>query len=131
MSDVLKLYDAEGQLRAVQISPELWHRVKNVLDADSDGGQEQTPSHDLAAFEEFLAAWTFPYSYEPKVQCCCGAATDNWRIGDNFLLKNANIGGLLVFHCNHCKRTVRQKFFKDHVACEFTPGVSFGPGGAK
>lgn len=123
--DILKLYDAQGNLRAVQISPELWLRLEPTL----------TPpraSHDWPGFQEFQDAWNFPYAYSPDVTCpSCGAHTDDWRQGEDFLLTSAGLGGMLVFRCSHCQGTVRQKYFKSHVAREFTPGAAYGSDGAK
>lgn len=128
-ADILKLYDDQGHLQAVQISPALWRRLEQHL--PSAQPTVPAPGHDWPGFAEFEAAWNFPYAYDPAVNCPCGASTDNWRESGEFILKSANLGGLLVFHCNHCQGTVRQKYFKDHVAREFSPGAPCGPDGAK
>lgn len=129
---ILKLYDAQGILKAVQISPELWQLLQPTVAALSTTREPQQPKpHDLAGFAEFEAAWNFPYAYVPEVKCPCGAQTPDWRKDEAFLLRSANLGGLLVFHCNACRGTVRQKYFKDHVAYEFSPGEPCDSGAAK
>lgn len=119
--EIAYLYDAAGNLLAVQISPALWQCLQAFAEAAPPAPQAED---DLAAFHEFLDAWNFRYAYDPAVRCpACNAQTSDWRndAGRPFILKNANIGGLLVFACRNCGATVRQKFFKTHMACEHTP----------
>lgn len=117
--DIHYLYDGQGKLAAVQIPANLWRRLESLLPQEA---QQTAPDNDMDAFAEFMAAWDFRYAYEPVVQCPhCHAQTQDWRKDAAFALKNANLGGLLVFACANCGAIVRQKFFKDHVACEFTP----------
>lgn len=130
MSDSLQLLyvmDADRQVQAVQIPWELWRRIEPLarpaLDSLMAKASEE-PAEPLAAFAEFLHYWDFSYAYSPAVRCPhCGAATQNWREDQAhpFRLANANLGGLLVFHCRDCGATIRQKHFRDHVAVEHTP----------
>lgn len=119
--DILYLYDADGRLAFVQLAPALWEKVKPLL--ERQGGRPAESQSDMAAFADFLAAWDFHYPYVPAVECPhCHAHTDNWQKEDSpFILVNANIGGLLVFTCRQCGASIRQKYFKTRMACEFTP----------
>lgn len=119
--DIAYLYDAAGKLVAVQISADLWQRLEPLAGRVMQAAE----ADDLAAFAEFLETWTFPYAYRPGVVCPgCHAATEDWQKDSArpFILKNANIGGLLVFGCRSCGGTVRQKYFRSHMECEYTPG---------
>lgn len=122
------VHDASGALLAVQIPASVWQKcrseIERHLDHPDDSGPLAKNPHNLEEFAEFMSAWTFPYQYTPEVRCPgCDAATSDWQndAAQPFLLKGANLGGLLVFACRGCGGTVRQKYFKDHVACEFTP----------
>ena len=129
MSDSLQLLyltDADKHVQAVQIPWELWRKIellaRPVLDSLMKPSSEE-PVEPLPAFEEFLHYWDFRYPYSPAVNCPhCGAATQNWRDdpAHPFRLTNANLGGLLVFHCRACGATIRQKHFRDHMAVEHT-----------
>lgn len=120
LAKILYLHDAAGNLQAVQISPDLWEKLKGFVPVDTQG--VGNTGNDMEAFAEFRSAWSFPYPYEPRVACpVCNNSTSDWQKDAAFLLKNANIGGMLVFHCQNCGATVRQKFFKSHMDCDFTP----------
>lgn len=122
------LTDAAGRVKAVQLSVELWELVAaQVRSAHAELTAKAAPLEPVEPFEsfdEFLQYWDFRYAYSPDV-CCpqCNAAAADWREGDArpFKLVNANVGGLLVFHCRSCGATVRQKHFRDHRAIECTP----------
>ena len=124
-NEVLHMHDSQGNLIAVQISAAMWKRIEPLIQkARADTEEKPAPNHNLADFAEFMDAWNFPYSYVPAVQCPgCGSDCQDWRndAKHNFILTGASLGGLLVFRCGHCGGTVRQKYFKDHVAMEFTP----------
>ncbi|WP_297049688.1 hypothetical protein [uncultured Desulfovibrio sp.] len=122
------LTDERGNIVAVQIPLTLWERLKPLL--RSGGCAEETADapapEPLEAFAEFLRYWDFRYPYDPAVKCPqCGHHVADWRTepGHPFRLANANLGGLLVFHCQKCGATIRQKHFRDHVALESTPGA--------
>lgn len=117
--DIHYLHDADGRLVAVQINISLWQKLKQYL---PETEEKSLPASDMEAFAEFISAWNFPYAYMPLVQCPhCHTQTQDWRKNGAFVLKNANLGGLLVFSCTRCGAIVRQKYFKDHIAYEFTP----------
>lgn len=128
MSDLMHIYylsDAAGRLQAVQLSPALWEKVKDLVEPFLPDSQlSQLPDavqEPLESFSEFLQYWDFAYPYNPAVVCPhCGQAAEDWRAapGHPFVLVNANLGGLLVFRCKNCQTTIRQKHFRDHVALE-------------
>ena len=125
-SQLLYLTDARNHVLAVQIPWDIWRKIEPLarpaLDALMEGVSEE-PAEPLAAFEEFLRYWDFRYFYSPAVHCPhCGAATQDWREdpAHPFRQSNANLGGLLVFHCRACGATIRQKHFHDHVTVEHT-----------
>lgn len=130
MSDSLSLLyltDAEDRVQAVQIPWDLWQKIeplaRPVLRAVSAPAAAEPVKEAISAFEEFLQFWDFRYPYNPAVSCPhCGASTQDWREDPEhpFWLTNANVGGLLVFHCRACGTTIRQKHFRDHVALEHT-----------
>lgn len=120
------LTDQCGNIVAVQISLELWEKLKPALvQADRANVSSVFRPDALNEFAEFLRYWDFRYPYDPSVHCPhCGTRVSDWRTAENhpFRLANANLGGLLVFHCKACGSTIRQKHFRDHVALESTPG---------
>lgn len=122
------LTDEHGNIVAVQLSLALWERVKPAILTDTSAAttSDVSGSEPLEAFAEFLRYWDFRYSYEPAVHCPhCGSHVADWRTAPEhpFRLANANLGGLLVFHCKGCGATIRQKHFRDHVALESSPPV--------
>lgn len=128
MSDSAQIFylrDAEGHLQAVQLSAALWKKVEHVIQPFLQDLQVSkfpaAAQEPLESFAEFLQFWDFAYPYSPAVSCPhCGQYAEDWRIapGHPFVLVNANLGGLLVFHCQNCRTTIRQKHFRDHVALE-------------
>ncbi|MBD5558014.1 MAG: hypothetical protein HDQ92_05615 [Desulfovibrio sp.] len=118
--------DAHGNIVAVQVPYSLWERLKGALPAEADAANptEAEVPEPMDGFADFLRYWDFRYPYDPAVSCPhCGLQVDDWRTapGHPFRLANANLGGLLVFHCASCGATIRQKHFRDHVALESTP----------
>lgn len=118
--------DERGNIVAVQLPLALWERLRPALAAEgedtSDAGAPLPEPMD--GFADFLRYWDFRYPYDPAVRCPhCGVHVEDWRTapGHPFHLANANLGGLLVFHCRSCGATIRQKHFRDHVALESTP----------
>lgn len=118
--------DERGNIVAVQVPLALWERLKGTLAAEAaaaPGAVADIPE-PMDGFADFLRYWDFRYPYDPAVSCPhCGAQVADWRTapGHPFQLANANLGGLLVFHCKSCGATIRQKHFRDHVALESTP----------
>ena len=116
--------DTQGNLIAVQLPLALWEKVRPLLETAASHDAPPEMSEPLDAFADFLRYWDFRYPYDPAVSCPhCGRHVEDWRTapGHPFRLANANFGGLLVFHCQGCGATIRQKHFRDHVALESTP----------
>jgi hypothetical protein len=121
MQDILYLYDAQGALRGVQLSPALWERAKSHLLTSPEVPEAIEP---LDAWEEFKQYWDFKYPFCADVTCLyCGARSDDWEHDParQFMLRTANLGGLLVFRCTACGASIRKKHFKDHMVFEMTP----------
>ena len=121
------LYDAQDNPIFAVIPFPLWKRLEvHFFDLLSDSSPQSFLSQSdgpIRDFNEFLQCWDFSYPYNPSVKCpCCGKETEDWRNDATrpFVLTNANIGGLLVFHCLSCGATIRQKHFRDHVAIEYS-----------
>ena len=125
MKDQIRyLTDARGTLVAVQLPLALWEKVQPLLEAASPAEAPTEAPEPMDAFADFLRYWDFRYPYDPAVSCPhCGRHVEDWRTaaGHPFRLANANLGGLLVFHCQGCGATIRQKHFRDHVALESSP----------
>lgn len=126
MSPILHLHDDRGNPVGVQLSLELWRKLEPLARRllESDSGEKRSAREDLAGFAEFLRYWDFRYNYNPAVECPnCHAVSGDWRAdpAHPFHLHNANIGGLLVFRCANCGATIRHKYFRDHMAVEFSP----------
>lgn len=119
---IIDMYDSRGQLQGVFVPAALWRKCEPMLREILRPREDL--KNDFAGFEELMQCWNFQYPYSPAVKCpACGAQTLDWIKDPEkpFCLTNANIGGLLVFHCNNCGGTIRQKYFKRHMAEEFTP----------
>lgn len=122
---VKQLYDRNGNLHGVLLSPEIWELAGKKISMILDQAQEtitpeihQEPLEDWQTFKDY---WDFKYPFSTKVRCkSCGAETENWQEDTprKFRLTNASLSGLLVFHCNKCDGTVRKKHFKDHICFE-------------
>ncbi len=125
MQDITYLYDAEGKLCAVQISPSLWRIVEApTLKAAQRVAAPPERPEPLEDWEEFKQYWDFQYPFNAEVECKhCGARSENWTDDPErpFLLRNAHLGGLLVFRCTKCGAGVRKKHFKDHFVYEVSP----------
>jgi DNA-directed RNA polymerase subunit RPC12/RpoP len=125
MRDIQYLYDDAGTLCAVQLSPALWAKVEApVLAACKTPLENNVAPEPLEAWEEFKRHWDFKYPFCADVLCLrCGARTEDWEHdpAHPFPLRNAQLGGLLVFRCANCGATVRKKHFTDHTAFEASP----------
>ncbi|MBO4300935.1 MAG: hypothetical protein J5861_04955 [Desulfovibrio sp.] len=126
LSDCVQyILDSAGKPAYVVLPVDVWSKIEASV-APLLKEQPSSPtlvqsSGPLQSFEEFMQCWDFRYAYDPAVHCPhCGVETSDWRNDPNspFVLTNANIGGLLVFHCRRCGTTIRQKHFRDHVALE-------------
>lgn len=119
---IMKVYDSKGNAAGVLVPADIWAEIEAAL----GGGPQESPAseEDLSGFDDLMRAWDFRYPYDPSAVCPnCGASTKDWRADDPkiFDLAAANLGGLLVFHCRNCGATIRHKYFKDHMAKEFSP----------
>lgn len=120
-SQILYLTDENGNLSAVQIPVELWAKIQPHIQSLLNSDNTESVSNDMEAFEQFIKYWDFSYPYSPALTCPkCQTSTSDWRTDParNFVLANANFGGLLVFHCQTCGAVIKQMHFKDHVATE-------------
>ena len=125
MQDILYLQDKQGTVYGVQLSPQLWEKVRILVHkAAANQNPEASPPEPLADWEEFKAYWDFRYPFCAKVTCAhCGAQSDNWEEdpAHPFMLRTAHLGGLLVFSCVACGTSIRKKHFKDHMVFEYSP----------
>lgn len=124
---VLPLYDKSGKLHVVMLSAELWkrsrHLIEPLIEKEEHEAQSPVRPEPLHEWEDFKTYWDFAYPLCADVQCGnCGASTTDWLEDKQkpFRLKSAQLGGLVVFHCNACGATVRKKHFKDHMCFEFS-----------
>lgn len=124
-SQLQYITDIKGNIDSVVIPWAIWEKiepkVRNLLSIEAKPQELVQAEGPLASFEELMQCWDFKYPYSPSVTCPhCAAAVDDWRNDpkQSFVLTNANIGGLLVFHCRACGTTIRQKHFHNHVAIE-------------
>ncbi|SHJ69607.1 hypothetical protein ACQ0P8_12025 [Halodesulfovibrio aestuarii] len=125
---VKPLYDRDGNLHGVLLSPEIWEKAGKKISEILDQAQDKQPTSEIHQepiedWETFKDYWDFKYPFNPGVTCnACGAKSENWEEDTPrvFYLKNASLSGLLVFHCEKCGSTVRKKHFKDHVCLEAT-----------
>ena len=122
---ILFVRDSAGEIRFVQIPYELWCKVEKDFRPQTEKKEEKLKQQQgpLNDFKTLMEYWDFSYPYSPEVRCPhCGASTDDWRLDKNhtFVLTNASLGGLVVYHCTKCGTTIRHKHFKDHVSYEHT-----------
>lgn len=122
------LYDSSGNLYGVLLDAELWNRYRHRIEPLLISCLEEMKpfvkkEEPMQEWEEFKTYWDFKYPFNAEVQCGnCGTRTDDWVNAPDkpFTLKSAQLGGLVVFHCNTCGATVRKKHFKDHVCYEYS-----------
>jgi hypothetical protein len=121
-----QLYDSTGQFLGVFIPSLLWDQLDNsikdiLLTQNIPIKTIKEPLHD---WETLKQIWDFPYPVDTDVHCSlCGNRTDNWECDNprKFVLKAANIGGLVSFECCHCQARVRKNHFKDAIDVTCTP----------
>lgn len=117
---VIKMYDVTGNFMGVFVPAAQWAEIEKLFQETRDNPESED---DLSGFKELLESWTYSYPYDPAVSCpVCGTESKDWRSDPSrpFRLNAANIGGLLVFHCNNCGATIRHKYFRRHMSREFT-----------
>jgi hypothetical protein len=124
------LYNETGNLQGVFISAAIWTEHQNQLEAILFSQQSpESRSHPVKPepikdWEHFLSYWDFNYPVEKIVKCeNCGSHTEDWTADDpkKFMLKAANLGGLVSFQCIECRHRVTKKHFKDHICYECKP----------
>lgn len=126
MSDhVTKLYDANGALIGVLLSPEAWQVARpGVEKTFAPVAEESEPTERLKDWEALKACWDFPYPVDTDVQCqSCGSSTRDFAADEprKFLLTAASLSGLVSFYCRQCKAKVVKRHFKDEVVSETKP----------
>lgn len=130
--DIQGLYDHKGILIGVFISSKLWHAIEEevspIIDKHLGSSEEnetvQVMEEPIEDWENFLKFWDFRYPVEKNVVCDnCGAETSDWTADTpkKFLLKAANIAGLVSFQCLQCKSRIIKRHFKDHIKYEIIP----------
>ncbi|WP_457572628.1 hypothetical protein [Desulfovulcanus sp.] len=130
--DIQGMYDHKGNLMGVFISPKLWQAIEDevnpIIDKYLGPSEEQEVApvmeEPIADWENFLNFWDFRYPVEKKVVCHhCGSETSDWTTDHpkKFLLKAANIAGLVTFQCLQCKARIIKRHFKDHIKYEAIP----------
>ncbi|MCF8085907.1 MAG: hypothetical protein K9J48_03335, partial [Desulfohalobiaceae bacterium] len=125
---IQSLYGDKGEFLGLFISPEMWDRIEkevapvlkrelNKLEREQDPAAQE-PLDDWENLKKF---WGFNYPVDYDVQCeICGASTNNWQEDDprRFLLKAANLSGLVTFQCRECGAKIIKKHFKDRIIVE-------------
>ncbi|HDQ39432.1 MAG TPA: hypothetical protein ENN39_00140 [Desulfonatronum sp.] len=120
------VYDSSGKFLGVFIPSQFWDQLdKNVKQVLRTANPVPKPIKEpLDDWETLKQIWDFPYPVDTDVQCSlCGNMTDNWE-GDEprkFILKAANIGGLVSFECCRCHARIRKNHFKDAIEVACTP----------
>lgn len=120
----IRLFDRHGNLHSVQLSAELWQKGGQPLHdfIDSLFGEDPTTIPEpVEEWEQFKKFWDFEYPLCSDVECkACGCKVSDWQTapGHPFVLKSAQLGGLVVFLCKECGAIVRKKHFKDHICFE-------------
>jgi hypothetical protein len=125
--DITALYDKQGSMFGIFISPDLWaaiHKeVEPIIDKYLEKKQVPLPE-PLADWNRLLDFWDFPYEVDMDVTCeLCGNTTQDWMADEprKFRLTAAGIGGLTCFECLSCKARVSKQHFKDKISCSCTP----------
>lgn len=123
------LVDAQGRPQGVVLDEELWNQVcdhvhgvlRRLFPA------EPVIAEPMADYDLLEKYWDFRYEMPTDVSCeVCGASTANWREDEprKFMLRAANMGGLLAFQCEACKSRITKRHFKDKVTVTCTPHVA-------
>ncbi len=123
------LVDAQGKPQGVVLDEELWARVRDhvlgVLERLCPSERViPEPMGDYVLLEKY---WDLRYELPTDVSCeVCGATTENWREDEprKFVLRAANMGGLLAFQCEACKARITKRHFKDKVTVTCAPHAS-------
>ncbi len=132
MDEIQYLYNASNELQGVLLPASLWQKVESsvlseIIDTSDTSKAKDIRNHCVQSepvrdWEQFLQLWDYRYPQENSVVCKnCGASTEDWTADEprKFILKAANIGGLVAFHCCSCECRVFKRHFKDNVKFEF------------
>lgn len=132
-SHVQPLYDAQGKLLGVWLSPALWDMTKASLSPILDRALDRLDPQRLAPapeplkdWETLKQYWDFSYPLPVDVSCPnCGNATSDWQADEprKFRLRSATLAGLVNFECQSCRARIIKKHFKRHVDVECRPYV--------
>lgn len=120
------LVDAQGRAQGVYLEEKLWQHVCPHVLAELEKlfPTEPVLQEPLNDFELLKKYWDLRYEL-PSDVCCesCGNSTNDWQADEprKFILRAANIGGLLSFQCQSCKARVTKCHFKDKVTVTCTP----------
>lgn len=128
-SAIRYLVDAQGNRQGVLIDEALWPYVERVVLAALERvcAQERAIPEPLTDYELLQKNWDFRYPFCESVECStCGASTQNWRQDDprKFILRAANLGGLVAYQCLACQSRITRRHFKDKVSITCTPPCS-------
>ena len=123
--DYTTLYDDQGTLFGVLVSPALWEQLKEQADSLTGRGSEPEPLPEpLQDWENLKASWDFKYPVDTDVHCdVCGASTEDWQqdAPRKFLLKTANFTGIVCFQCLNCRAKILKRHFTDKITVEAQP----------
>lgn len=125
-SAVRYVVDAQGKPQGVFLDEEIWQHVStHVLGVlDRLCPVVKVFPEPMADFELLEKYWDFRYDLPTDVACeVCGLSTPDWKADDprKFLLRAANMGGLLSFQCTGCNARVTKRHFKDKITVTCTP----------
>lgn len=121
--------DAQGQPQGVLLEEEMWQHVcKHVLALlDKLYPSEQPLVEPMSDYDLLVKYWDLRYDLPTDVSCeICGSSSANWQADEprTFILRAANMGGLLSFQCVFCKARVTKRHFKDKVTVTCIPQVT-------
>lgn len=126
-NDIKTLYDRQGTMFGIFISPKLWAAISKEVQPIIDRYVEKTErpmTEPMDDWNRLIDFWDFAYELETDVTCeQCGNTTKDWMADDprKFRLKAANIGGMTCFECLSCKARITKRHFKDKISCSCTP----------
>jgi hypothetical protein len=122
-------------LLGVFLSKEIWERVESqlaplleqtlaTLQAEGETEKEKPFQEPIQDWEMLKKHWDFKYPIDTDIHCeLCGNATVDWQADEprKFLLKAANLGGLVRFQCCRCQAYITKRHFKDSISVEAKP----------
>jgi hypothetical protein len=121
--------DAQGKGQGVFLEEAMWQRVRTHVLGELEKlfPSETTVAEPLADLALLEKCWDFRYEMPTDVTCeNCGASSPDWKADEprKFMLRAANMGGLLSFQCVSCKARVTRYHFKDKITTKCTPQLS-------